>query len=73
MNDWGWGNVKTIVQGVIIDKGSEGLWKLMTGKNPMDGWQGTWFSGPSIAILTALSWVCVGMQRRGVRPFPVHT
>jgi hypothetical protein len=41
INQWGWGDVKTIVQGVIQDRGPDGgLWKLMTGANPMDGWQG---------------------------------
>jgi len=40
INQWGWGNVKTIVQGLIEDRGSEGIWKFMTGANPMNGWQG---------------------------------
>ena len=40
INEWGWGNVKTIVQGLIEDRGSEGIWKIMTGANPMNGWQG---------------------------------
>jgi hypothetical protein len=28
INKWGWGNVKTIVQGLIEDRGAEGVWKL---------------------------------------------
>lgn len=40
INQWGWGDVKTIVQGLIEDRGSEGIWKIMTGANPMSGWQG---------------------------------
>jgi arylsulfatase B len=40
INKWGWGNVSTIVQGLIEDRGDEGLWKLLVGANPMNGWQG---------------------------------
>lgn len=40
INNWGWGDVKTIVQGMIQDRGTKGLWKLMVGANPMNGWQG---------------------------------
>ena len=40
INQWGWGDVKTIVQAIIQDRGKEGLWKLMVGANPMNGWQG---------------------------------
>jgi hypothetical protein len=40
INQWGWGDVQTIVQGLIQDRGADGLWKLMVGANPMNGWQG---------------------------------
>ena len=55
INQWGWGapsdGVVTVVQGLIVDtrkypteplddSANGGLWKLLTGNTPMDGWTG---------------------------------
>lgn len=47
VNPWGWGNVKTIVTGIIQDNGSEGIWKLLLGDQTMDGWQGPMYPNVS--------------------------
>jgi hypothetical protein len=39
VNDWGWGDVKTVVVGLVKDRGAEGLWKLLLGAQTMDGYQ----------------------------------
>ena len=39
VNDWGWGDVKTIVAGLIEDSGPDGVWKLLVGAQTMNGWQ----------------------------------
>lgn len=44
---WGWYNGGTIVQGLIEDFGQAGVWKLLTGRNPMSGWQGPYFPNRS--------------------------
>ena len=43
INKWGWGDVVTIVQGLIEDRGAAGVWKLLVGRNPMNGWQGAYY------------------------------
>ena len=47
VNDWGWGDVKTIVAGLIEDMGQQGLWKLLLGEQTMDGWQGPMYPNSS--------------------------
>jgi len=48
INSWGWGDVLTVVQGLIADMGpGKGVWKLLTGRNPMNGWQGPLFPNAS--------------------------
>jgi arylsulfatase I/J len=50
INDWGWGNTTTIVQGILVDEGEgRGIWKLLLGKSPMNGWQGPKFPNASTA------------------------
>ena len=39
VNQWGWGDVKTMVAGLIVDAGTDGLWKLLVGAQTMNGWQ----------------------------------
>jgi len=43
VNSWGWGDVKTTVQALIQDRGDAGLWKLILGGVPYNGWQGPWY------------------------------
>ena len=43
INKWGWGDVRTVVQGLIEDRGDAGVWKLLIGRNPMNGWQGPYY------------------------------
>jgi hypothetical protein len=47
INNWGWGDVRTIVEGLIVDRGAAGVWKLLVGRNPMSGWQGPLFPNAS--------------------------
>ena len=48
INKWGWGDVRTVVQGLLVDMGAgKGLWKLLTGRTPMNGWQGPLFPNAS--------------------------
>ena len=47
VNQWGWGNVPTIVQGLIEDRGADGRWKLLLGAVPMNGWQGPFYPNSS--------------------------
>jgi hypothetical protein len=44
---WGWGRHDTVVQGLIQDEGKAGIWKLLIGQNPEDGWQGPKFPNSS--------------------------
>lgn len=48
VNKWGWGG-KTIVTGLIQDEGEQGIWKLLLGKQTMDGWQGVLYPNTSTA------------------------
>lgn len=48
INLWGDGtNTTTVVDTVIEDQGSEGLWKLITGRHSESGWQGPMFPNAS--------------------------
>ena len=49
---WGWGRHDTVVQGLIVDEGVTGIWKLLIGNNPEDGWQGPKFPNSSKADFT---------------------
>ena len=57
VNAWGWGDVKTTVQAIIQDRGEGGLWKLLLGGVPYNGWQGPYYpnaSSPTHAFLSVL-------------------
>ena len=41
--------MSTTVQGLIEDRGTAGLWKLLLGRNPMNGWQGPLYPNASTA------------------------
>ena len=59
VNDWDWGNVSTVVQGLIMDEGADGLWKLLVGATTMDGWTGPRYpntSTPSNAFNFSRAW-----------------
>jgi arylsulfatase B len=54
LNEWGAAPSRTIINGLIIDERGRlatdpemGLWKLLVGPIPMDGWQGPFFPNAS--------------------------
>lgn len=47
LNHWGWGDVETVVAGLIEDAGADGIWKLLLGEQTMDGWQGPMYPNAS--------------------------
>lgn len=47
LNAWGFGEVRTIVQGLIEDRGDDGLWKLLLDANAQFGHQGPWYPNGS--------------------------
>jgi len=49
VNPWGWGDVKTVVSGLIQDEGIDGIWKLLIGEQTMSGWQGPLYPNQSTA------------------------
>jgi len=51
INEWGAAPSQTTVDGLIVDKGEGGLWKILVGWIPMNGWQGTQYPNAS-----TLSW-----------------
>jgi len=49
LNKWGWGDVHTVVSGLIEDRrhSDGGLWKLVLDANPMSGWTGVYYPNAS--------------------------
>ena len=49
-NKWGWGDIETVVAGLIEDRGPDvGVWKLLVDENTMSGWTSPYYPNASTA------------------------